>query len=351
MVSRLPNILGVKTEAFDPDTYEEEAEADEFKFTTNIIRWRHKRGNLGRPELGDDGRALRESNTRLVRWSDGSTQLLVGDEAFDVEEHPIDRSALFVQQMTDEGSVLQCQGELTKKISFKPSNVLSKAHRTLTLAVRKRAVKGSRIKKYAETIDPEQVKQERARAEEAMHKQARRKHKDYRKYSNEDGSSGRRPAMNIEYLEQGAFDDSKAKDMRDDTRAGRYDDLGSSEMDDDESEDQERGLDAFRAEKAAKAAAKARANQVLGTDSEEEEEEEDEDEARGGSAGKGKAATARGRGSGTRMYDDEEEEEEEEDSDDGRDVRKRPAASQGSMPGRGGKRLHRSITEESSESE
>ncbi|CAN0580642.1 unnamed protein product, partial [Ectocarpus sp. 12 AP-2014] len=90
--------------------------------TTNIIRWRHKRGNLGRPELGDDGRALTESNTRLVRWSDGSTQLLVGDEAFDVEEHSIDRRApaLFVQQMTEEGSVLQCQGELTKKISFKP---------------------------------------------------------------------------------------------------------------------------------------------------------------------------------------------------------------------------------------
>lgn len=69
------------------------------------------------------------------------------------------RSALFVQQMTEEGSVLQCQGQLTKKLSFKPSNVLSKAHRNLTLAVRQRAVKGSRIKKYAETIDPEQVHQ------------------------------------------------------------------------------------------------------------------------------------------------------------------------------------------------
>lgn len=63
-----------------------------------------------------------------------------------------------MQQMTQEGSVLQCQGGLTKKISFKPSNVLSKTHRTLTLAVRKRAgIKGGRIKKYAETIDPEQV--------------------------------------------------------------------------------------------------------------------------------------------------------------------------------------------------
>lgn len=63
-----------------------------------------------------------------------------------------------MQQMTQEGSVLQCQGELTKRISFKPSNVLSKAHRMLTLAVRKRAVKGSRIGRYAETADPEKVR-------------------------------------------------------------------------------------------------------------------------------------------------------------------------------------------------
>ncbi|CAN0417142.1 unnamed protein product, partial [Ectocarpus fasciculatus] len=84
------------------------------------------------------------------------------------------------------------------------------------------------------------VKQERARAEEAMHKQARRTNKGYKKYPNEDGSSGRRPAMNIEYLEartykkehffyQGAFDDTAPKGMggmRDDARAGRYDDVG-----------------------------------------------------------------------------------------------------------------------------
>ena len=66
-------------------------EAAEFKFTTNIIRWRYKRDSLGRLELGEDGLPLRETNTRLVKWSDGSTQLLVGDESFDVGEHPIDR--------------------------------------------------------------------------------------------------------------------------------------------------------------------------------------------------------------------------------------------------------------------
>ncbi|CAN0441943.1 unnamed protein product, partial [Discosporangium mesarthrocarpum] len=60
--------------------------------------------------------------------------------------------------MSQQGSVLQCQGELTKKLTFKPSTIASKAHRTLTLAVRNRSLKGSRIVKYAETIDPEQVK-------------------------------------------------------------------------------------------------------------------------------------------------------------------------------------------------
>lgn len=66
-------------------------EDDEFKFTTNIMRWRHKRDNLGRLETDDGGRPTRETNSRLVKWSDGSMQLLVGDEAFDVGEHSIDR--------------------------------------------------------------------------------------------------------------------------------------------------------------------------------------------------------------------------------------------------------------------
>lgn len=46
-----------------------------------------------------------------------------------------------------------------------------------------------------------QVKQERARAEEAMHKQARRKNRVYSRYNDDGGGAGRRSAMNIDYLE------------------------------------------------------------------------------------------------------------------------------------------------------
>ncbi|CAN0054367.1 unnamed protein product [Ascophyllum nodosum] len=129
--------------------------------------------------------------------------------------------------MTEEGSVLQCQGHLSKKISFKPSNVLSKAHRTLTLAVRKRAVKGSTIKKYAETIDPEKVKQERARAQEAENKQLRRRNREYARHPG-DWRPGR-ASMDIGYLEAGAasgtFDSTSMRAIKSDSKAGRYDDM------------------------------------------------------------------------------------------------------------------------------
>lgn len=47
----------------------------------------------------------------------------------------------------------------------------------------------------------QQVKQERARAEEALHKQARRRNQTYSKYSGDGRGAGRRPAMDIDYLE------------------------------------------------------------------------------------------------------------------------------------------------------
>jgi RNA polymerase-associated protein LEO1 len=36
--------------------------------------------------VDDDGNQVRESNARFVRWSDGSLQLMVGEEVLDVKE-------------------------------------------------------------------------------------------------------------------------------------------------------------------------------------------------------------------------------------------------------------------------
>jgi Leo1-like protein len=71
---------------------------------------------------------------RLVKWEDGSMQLMVGEEVFDVSEHPLANSFMFVHQKTSEGtSCLECQGRLGRKLTFKPSGLHSKAHRQVPL--------------------------------------------------------------------------------------------------------------------------------------------------------------------------------------------------------------------------
>jgi len=47
----------------------------------NTIRWR---------EVFDkDGNVLKESNTRVIKWSDGSMSLHLGSEIFDVYKQPL----------------------------------------------------------------------------------------------------------------------------------------------------------------------------------------------------------------------------------------------------------------------
>ena len=103
---RLPNVIGVQAKAFHADSYEEEAvveEADEVVgqgksllegqrkrskavslMVENVIRWREVRDD------GEGGAVRRESNTRLVRWSDGTSSLLIGNECFDVVQSTAD---------------------------------------------------------------------------------------------------------------------------------------------------------------------------------------------------------------------------------------------------------------------
>ncbi|KAL0342456.1 UNVERIFIED_CONTAM: protein LEO1 [Sesamum calycinum] len=81
----LSSIIGIDPNQFDPATYVEE----DFYVTdasgvsrlippTNIIRWREVRN--------PDGTTSVESNARFVTWSDGSLQLLIGNEAFCISE-------------------------------------------------------------------------------------------------------------------------------------------------------------------------------------------------------------------------------------------------------------------------
>lgn len=88
---KLPNFLSVEPRPYDPETYEDELEEEEtldeegrarLKLKVeNTIRWR--------TAFDKDGNAFKESNARMVKWSDGSLSLHLGSEIFDVYRQPL----------------------------------------------------------------------------------------------------------------------------------------------------------------------------------------------------------------------------------------------------------------------
>lgn len=77
----------------------------------HVIRWRYTRNNKGE--------VVKQSNTKLVRWSDGSLCLYVGGERFAVSE-----SALSVpyRLATASEEAVQTQAEISSQIMFQPTS-------------------------------------------------------------------------------------------------------------------------------------------------------------------------------------------------------------------------------------
>ncbi|KAJ2892371.1 Paf1 complex component [Coemansia aciculifera] len=104
ILARTPNILQLDPTPFSPDSYEDliqkehevaakhgvkDAVRPELAsavegIISNTIRWRRT--------TGSDGKERRESNARLVRWSDGSTSIVIGGqvpEAYSIMADPL----------------------------------------------------------------------------------------------------------------------------------------------------------------------------------------------------------------------------------------------------------------------
>merc|ERR1712029_978147 len=164
---KLPNFLSVDCRPFDPETYEDEIE-DEYSLdeegrarlklkVENTIRWR-----IG---FDAEGKATRESNARMVKWSDGSMSLYLGDEIFDVTKHPLqgDFNHLFIRQ----GTGLQGQAVFRTKLSFRPHSTDSFTHQKMTRSMADRVNKGTGIKVISQVgRDPEANRYKRVKEEE-----------------------------------------------------------------------------------------------------------------------------------------------------------------------------------------
>ncbi|PON68964.1 Leo1-like protein [Parasponia andersonii] len=161
---KVSNIMGIDPKPFDPKTYVEEdtfvtdesGSKKRIRLENNIVRWRTIRN--------PDGTISRESNARFVRWSDGSLQLLIGNEVLDitVQDAQHDQAHLFLRHQK---GILQSQGRLLKKMRFIPSSLSSNSHRLLTALVDSRHKKVYKVKNCVTDIDPEREKEEKEKAE------------------------------------------------------------------------------------------------------------------------------------------------------------------------------------------
>lgn len=90
IVMKTPNFVKIQMSAYNKNNHIREIEEDMFGNATSLIRWRQKCDENGIVLLNSDGTPQMESNARVIRWSDGSHQLVVGKAVFNSNLHPLE---------------------------------------------------------------------------------------------------------------------------------------------------------------------------------------------------------------------------------------------------------------------
>ncbi|XP_024151768.1 RNA polymerase-associated protein LEO1 [Oryzias melastigma] len=203
---KLPNFLSVEPRPFDPQYYEDEFEDEEMLDeegrtrlklkVENTIRWRAKRD--------EEGNETRESNARIVKWSDGSMSLHLGNEVFDVYKAPLqgDHNHLFIRQ----GTGLQGQAVFKTKLTFRPHSTDSATHRKMTLSLADRCSKTQKIRILPMAgRDPESHRNEMIKKEEERLRASIRRESQQRRMRERQHQRG----LSSSYLEPDRYDDEE----------------------------------------------------------------------------------------------------------------------------------------------
>ncbi|KXZ50381.1 hypothetical protein GPECTOR_16g554 [Gonium pectorale] len=286
-------LIGVEPTPFNPETFagEEEIFVDE-KGVTKIkpvdrtkIRWRYARRTApdGSEEL------VPESNARFVRWSDGSVQLLLGDEVFDTVTADISQQRAYLVAYS---GVVQGQAALTQKMGFRLATLNSKLYARMREEVDKRTVKVKRVQQHVEAFDPAKEKERKAREAEERSRSsvslAARQQRVMARYGGGGGGGGRsrgRPELNTRFLEEeDGLEGGDAGFIDDGDEEGGY--SRRRRMDDAEEEEAARRLQSAKrsgpgagpSQRGAGAGSKRRRGQREESEEEEEPELDEEEE-------------------------------------------------------------------------
>ena len=93
--------MKIQSDAYDKDTFDADMERSEYgPLTSDVIRWRYKVDEAGNKVLDGNGEPVMESNARLQKLKNGSYQVIVGKNTFDVSTEKMSKSYLFMSNMS-----------------------------------------------------------------------------------------------------------------------------------------------------------------------------------------------------------------------------------------------------------
>jgi RNA polymerase-associated protein LEO1 len=211
---KLTNIAGVEARPFDAATFE--PTEDHHAKNHNVIRWRKNK---------DTGKV--ESNARFVKWSDGTTRLIIGDETLAVSEATVEKDHAYV--FARHAGAMQARAHVHSKLVFRPATLDSETHRRLTRAVDKKHVKSAQTRMHIEVQDPEAAKDAADREALRLEKDAELLKKKraaalrgggYGKDGRNAGANARVEAGYAEYFDRGAGLDGDFLEADDDDDDG-----------------------------------------------------------------------------------------------------------------------------------
>ncbi|GAA5849204.1 hypothetical protein JCM8547_006477 [Rhodosporidiobolus lusitaniae] len=234
--ARMPGFLQIAVNPYDEESWQpEDLEKEEEMSQTqgedvkpkvkkshgalpdeNVVRWRWTRDELNN--------VIKQSNARIVRWSDGSLSLQLGTELFDLSL-AVDHSAVLTSTSSSlpvpptlnpptssltpsafdqarahgltyltarhgyNGTLSESQASVYGTISMRPAALSSRTHKKLAgaIASRNEKQKGRAVQRIATQEDPEKARAEREK--KAAEKQ-RKAQKEARKAAGKGGRSG-----------------------------------------------------------------------------------------------------------------------------------------------------------------
>ncbi|KAF8909343.1 Leo1-like protein-domain-containing protein [Gymnopilus junonius] len=201
-VFRVPNYVKVDSKPFHPDTYmgpehdeEELLQGDSGRERTMTIKLKVENTLRWRWTKDENGQDKRESNARVIRWSDGTLSLRLGKELFDINQSidtsgsrqtiggapPISQSQsqsqsqptttpatpgksqglVYLVAQHKRSQVLQSEAVITGHMTLRPTGMQSDVHRMLVKAVEQKHNKIAKLRMAPDPqFDPEREKME-----------------------------------------------------------------------------------------------------------------------------------------------------------------------------------------------